>query len=67
MKKRIAFLLITMALGGASLFAQAAPDLAKIQSDLADARTAADNSWMLVSCALVLLMTGPGLALFYGG
>src|SRR5207247_10025968 len=26
-----------------------------------------DNSWMLVSSALVLLMTGPGLALFYGG
>ena len=27
----------------------------------------ADNSWMLASAALVLLMTGPGLALFYGG
>ena len=27
----------------------------------------ADNAWMLVSSALVLLMTGPGLALFYGG
>ncbi len=26
-----------------------------------------DNAWMLVSTALVLLMTGPGLALFYGG
>ncbi len=26
----------------------------------------ADTSWMMVSCALVLLMT-PGLALFYGG
>jgi len=26
-----------------------------------------DNAWMLVSCALVLMMTGPGLALFYGG
>src|SRR5882762_9037451 len=26
-----------------------------------------DNAWMLVSSALVLLMTGPGLALFYGG
>ncbi|MDR3402174.1 MAG: ammonium transporter [Chthoniobacter sp.] len=26
-----------------------------------------DNAWMLVSAALVLLMTGPGLALFYGG
>lgn len=26
-----------------------------------------DNGWMLVSSALVLLMTAPGLALFYGG
>jgi ammonium transporter, Amt family len=29
--------------------------------------SAGDNAWMLVSCALVLMMTGPGLALFYGG
>jgi Amt family ammonium transporter len=27
----------------------------------------ADNAWMLVSAALVLMMSGPGLALFYGG
>jgi len=33
----------------------------------AAAQTAGDNGWMLVSSALVLLMTGPGLALFYGG
>ena len=26
-----------------------------------------DNAWMLMSAALVLMMTGPGLALFYGG
>src|SRR2546421_9424433 len=26
-----------------------------------------DNAWMLTSSALVLLMTAPGLALFYGG
>jgi len=26
-----------------------------------------DNAWMLASAALVLLMTGPGLALFYSG
>lgn len=26
-----------------------------------------DTAWMLASCALVLLMTMPGLALFYGG
>jgi Amt family ammonium transporter len=33
----------------------------------AAAQTAGDNSWMLVSAALVLMMSGPGLALFYGG
>ena len=32
-----------------------------------DARSAGDNAWMLVCAALVLMMTGPGLALFYGG
>jgi len=34
---------------------------------IAQAQTAGDNAWMLTSAALVLLMTGPGLALFYGG
>jgi ammonia channel protein AmtB len=29
-------------------------------------RVAGDNAWMLVNAALVLMMTGPGLALFYG-
>ena len=29
--------------------------------------SAGDNAWMLVCAALVLMMTGPGLALFYGG
>jgi len=37
------------------------------QAATAAAQSAADNAWMLVSAALVLLMTGPGLALFYGG
>ena len=31
------------------------------------AQSAGDNAWMLMSAALVLLMTGPGLALFYSG
>ena len=26
-----------------------------------------DNAWLLASCALVLMMTAPGLILFYGG
>ena len=34
---------------------------------IAKAQTSGDNAWMLTAAALVLLMTGPGLALFYGG
>ncbi|MGC2110230.1 MAG: ammonium transporter [Candidatus Korobacteraceae bacterium] len=41
--------------------------IAQLQQQIADAKSSADNAWMLVSAALVLLMTGPGLALFYGG
>ncbi len=37
------------------------------QTASVNAQAAGDNAWMLVSAALVLLMTGPGLALFYGG
>jgi Amt family ammonium transporter len=37
------------------------------QAATASAQSAGDNAWMLTSAALVLLMTGPGLALFYGG
>jgi len=38
-----------------------------LEQQVAQAQSAGDNSWVLVSSALVLLMTGPGLALFYGG
>ena len=41
--------------------------LAKLEQAVTDARMSADNSWMLTSSALVLMMTGPGLALFYSG
>jgi Amt family ammonium transporter len=41
--------------------------LAKIEAAASGAQSAGDNAWMLVSAALVLMMTGPGLALFYGG
>jgi ammonium transporter, Amt family len=41
--------------------------IAKIEQSVADAKGSADNAWMLTSSALVLMMTGPGLALFYGG
>jgi len=41
--------------------------LAKLEQQIADSKGSADNAWMLTSAALVLMMTGPGLALFYGG
>jgi Amt family ammonium transporter len=41
--------------------------IAELERRVSDAKGSADNAWMLVSAALVLLMTGPGLALFYGG
>jgi Amt family ammonium transporter len=51
--------------------AQAPQDLQSkvnaLESATKSAQMAGDNAWMLVSSALVLMMTGPGLALFYGG
>ena len=44
-----------------------AAQIAQLQQQIADAKGSADNAWMLISAALVLMMTGPGLALFYGG
>ena len=41
--------------------------LAQLDQRVNGAQLSADNAWMLVSAALVLMMTGPGLALFYGG
>jgi len=38
-----------------------------LQQSIRDAQTSGDNAWVLVSAALVLLMTAPGLTLFYGG
>src|ERR1700729_1419354 len=54
-------------------FAQATPPptleqrLTAADKAVKSAQSAGDNAWMLVSAALVLMMTGPGLALFYGG
>jgi Amt family ammonium transporter len=41
--------------------------IARLEAQLAESKGAGDNSWILMSSALVLMMTGPGLALFYGG
>ena len=57
---------------GSQLAAQAAPSapadrVAQLELQVKNAQSSADNAWMLASAALVLLMTGPGLALFYDG
>src|SRR5260370_36561963 len=41
--------------------------LAQLDQRVTAAQSSADNAWMLVSAALALMMTWPGLALFYGG
>jgi Amt family ammonium transporter len=41
--------------------------IAALEAAVKSAQSSGDNAWMLVSSALVLMMTGPGLALFYGG
>jgi len=62
---RSALVLMTAGLA----FADASPEqrLADLEKAAKSAQMAGDNAWMLVSAALVLMMTGPGLALFYGG
>ena len=44
-----------------------AAQVAKLTAQVAAAQSAADNSWVMVSSALVLMMTAPGLIMFYGG
>lgn len=45
-----------------------APDrIAELEQKIAAAQMAGDNTWLMVSSALVLMMTAPGLFLFYGG
>jgi len=56
-----------LALAG-TMFAQGeAEKIAALEAAVAAAQSAGDNAWMLTSSALVLLMTGPALALFYSG
>jgi ammonium transporter, Amt family len=58
---------VSAAIAQTATTASTADQLKLVQSQVAAAQSSADNAWMLVSAALVLMMTGPGLALFYGG
>ena len=53
-----------MVLPTQTLYAQ---DLAEVAAKADEAALAGHNAWMMTSCALVLFMTAPGLAMFYGG
>jgi len=72
---RVLGFLFALFLVSPTLLAQSAPApagsdnarLAKLEQAASEAKSSADNAWMLTSSALVLMMTGPGLALFYGG
>ena len=66
--------LLPLLIAGVALFSPAFAEDAKPAADAAAAAAAAvpkldsgDTAWMLTSTALVLLMTIPGLALFYAG
>src|SRR5690349_5824560 len=60
------FLVFAFCIAGAAQTASA-DRIAQLEQQVTAAQSSADNAWMLVSAALVLMMTGPGLALFYGG
>ena len=45
----------------------AAPETAEVVAEAVSAIDSGDTAWMLTSALLVLFMTVPGLALFYGG
>lgn len=42
-------------------------EIEHLEEAVRHAQANVDNGWVLISAALVLLMTGPGVALFYGG
>ena len=51
----------------AALVATLAPAIAMAQETAEDVADTGDTAWILISAALVLMMTMPGLTLFYGG
>jgi Amt family ammonium transporter len=66
-QNRIASLCLFLMTAGGVLAQSADEKLAAVEGAVKSAQSAGDNAWMLTSAALVLMMTGPGLALFYGG
>ncbi|HMX63699.1 MAG TPA: ammonia channel protein, partial [Candidatus Sumerlaeota bacterium] len=68
-RKWFPLLLLFVCSAGAA-FAQTADvasELLQLKQKVAEAQMAGDNAWVLTSAAFVLMMTAPGLMLFYGG
>lgn len=66
--------LVTLFFGLGARAAESAPGTVEARLALLESKAAAapainsgDNAWVLTSAALVLMMTAPGLILFYGG
>ena len=77
-RRAMKLLILLVFLGMPALAMAVAPDIrpsppatqaqvAALEQSIRDAQTSGDNAWVLISAALVLLMTAPGLTLFYGG
>src|ERR1044072_8581415 len=67
----VALAVLALLIPSSTALAQTAPitedRLRRLEETTALAQSSGDNTWMLTCAALVLMMTGPGLALFYGG
>ena len=65
----VGFLFSSMIFLPAATFAQAVANSAPVVPSVAPTPfiSAGNTAWMIVATALVMLMTIPGLALFYGG
>jgi len=77
-RRAIALLILFACMGVPAMALAVAPNLgtsppatqaqvAALQQTIRDAQSSGDNAWVLISAALVLMMTAPGLTLFYGG
>jgi ammonium transporter, Amt family len=66
-KRYLTLLLSTCGLALAQAPASVDDKIAALDAATKAAQMSGDNAWMLTSSALVLMMTAPGLALFYGG
>jgi Amt family ammonium transporter len=63
---RVVLLVLVLLTASSFAFSQE-PTLSEINTKADAAALSGNNAWMLTSSALVLFMTAPGLAMFYGG